>query len=430
MKVLILGSGIIGTTSAYYLAKQGHDVTVIDRQTNVALETSHANAGQLSYAFASPWAAPGVPIKAIKSIFSRDNKHPLVVNPRIEIEKIKFIYRMLKNCNSESYNINKNRMLRISNYSRECLLELEKDTGIEYEQRKKGLLQVLRSRKQIIEIKKDISILEQFNVKYSVLDVDGCISLEPGLRHVKDKIAGGLQFEDDATGNCFLFTNELKKKCIEMGVKFKFGINVEKLITNNGIISAIETDQGELTSDKYLLALGSYSTKLLAPIGIDIPVYPVKGYSVTLSIESEEDAPQSTLMDESYKVAITRLGDKIRVAGTAELTGHNLDLREKSRATIRHSFGSLFPQAANMEIDDNFWTGLRPMTPDGTPIIGKTPYSNLYLNTGHGTLGWTMSAGSGKLIADIVSEIEPNISLKGIEMSRYKDTKNSSFYRG
>ena len=204
-----------------------------------------------------------------------------------------------------------------------------------------------------------------------------------------------------------------------MGAKFEFGVNIEKLNIKNKEISEIETNQGKLTSDKYLVALGSYSPQLLTPIGINIPVYPVKGYSITLPILNEEHAPQSSLMDETYKVSITRLGDKVRVAGTAQLTGYNLDLRQKSRATIRHSFNDLFPQAADMNSNDEFWTGLRPMTPDGTPIIGKTPYSNLYLNTGHGTLGWTMSAGSGKLIADIISNIKPKISLDGIEMNRY-----------
>ena len=417
MKILILGSGVIGTTSAYFLAKEGHEVTVVDRQNNVALETSHANAGQLSYAMSSPWAAPGIPIKALKWTFS---KHPpLVINPYFDIKRIKFIYQMLKNCNHKSYMINKARMLRISNYSKECLNELESETNIDYEQRKKGLLQVLRTNKQITDTRKDIAVLDKFNVKYNALDIDGCIAIEPGLRHVKDKIAGGLYFDGDQTGNCLLFTNELQKKCIEIGVKFEFEVNIEKLNVKNKEISGIETDRGELTSDKYLVSLGSYSPQLLNPIGINIPVYPVKGYSVTLPVVNEEDAPQSTLLDETYKVAITRLGDKVRVAGTAQLTGHNLDLRQKSRNTIRHSFGDLFPQAADMNSDDEFWTGLRPMTPDGPPIIGKTPYSNLYLNTGHGTLGWTMSAGSGKLIADIVSDNEPKIELEGLGMNRY-----------
>ncbi|MGE4569857.1 MAG: D-amino acid dehydrogenase [Gammaproteobacteria bacterium] len=416
MKVLVLGGGVIGTTSAYFLAKQGHDVTVVERQENVALETSHANAGQVSYAYSSPWAAPGVPLKAIKWLLSKHS--PLVINPMMSGETLKFAYRMLKNCNHSSYNINKGRMLRISNYAKDCLYEIERDTNIEYEQRKKGFLQVLRTDKQVLDTKKDIAVLEQFGTRYKVLDVDGCLAAEPGLKHVKHKIAGGLQFEGDATGNCFKFTNELQKKCLELGVNFEFDVTVESLFIDNGKISAVKTNKGEMTADNFVVAMGSYSAQLLRPVGIDIPVYPVKGYSITVPVLSNEDAPQSTVMDETYKVAITRLGDNVRAAGTAELTGYNLSLREKSRATVRHSFESLFPFAADMS-DDQFWAGLRPMTPDGTPVIGKTPFANLFINTGHGTLGWTMSAGSGKLIADIVSGNETEISLDGLEMSRY-----------
>ena len=416
MKVLILGGGVIGVTSAYFLAKQGHDVTVVERQESVALETSYANAGQVSYAYSSPWATPGIPLKAIKWLLS---KHPpLVINPMMSTETLKFIYRMLKNCNHSSFNINKGRMLRISNYAKGCLSEIERDTKIEYEQRKKGFLQILRTNKQVVDTQKDIAVLEQFGTSYKVLDVDGCLAVEPGLKHVKHTIAGGLQFEGDVTGNCFKFTNELQKKCLELGVNFEFNIIVESLLIDNRKICAVKTNKGDMAADSFVVAMGSYTTKLLQPVGIDIPVYPVKGYSITVPVLSDEDAPQSTVMDETHKVAITRLGNNVRAAGTAELTGYNLSLREKSRATVRHSVQSLFPYATDMS-DDQFWTGLRPMTPDGTPVIGKTPISNLFLNTGHGTLGWTMSTGSGKLIADIVSGNKTEISLDGLEMSRY-----------
>ena len=416
MKVIVLGGGVIGTTSAYFLAKQGHDVTVVERQSSVALETSHANAGQISYAYSSPWAAPGVPLRAVKWLLSKHS--PLVINPNMSSETIKFAYRVLKNCNHKSYNTNKSRMLRISKYAKECLSEIERDTNIQYEQRKKGFLQILRTEKQVVDTEKDISVLEQFGTKYKVLDAEGCLKAEPGLKHVKEKISGGLQFEGDATGNCFKFTNELQKKCLELGVKFEFNVSVESLLVNNGKINAVLTDEGEMTADNFVVAMGSYSAQLLRPVGIDIPVYPVKGYSITIPVLSDEDAPQSTIMDETYKVAITRLGNNVRAAGTAELTGHDLSLRQKSRATVRHSVQSLFPYAADMS-DDQFWTGLRPMTPDGTPVIGRTPISNLFLNTGHGTLGWTMSTGSGKLVADIVSGNETAIPLDGLEMSRY-----------
>jgi len=417
MRVLILGSGIIGTTSAYYLAKQGHDVTVIDRQNSVALETSHANAGQLSYSFSSPWAAPGLPLSLIKWMFSK--YPPLVVNPNLNSETVKFLYQMLKNCNSKSYEINKSRMVRISNFSKKCLLELEKDEDIFYEQRKQGSLLLFKSAKQIENIKKDLSLLEKLNIQYELLDLNGCIQAEPGLHHVKSEFTSGLRFANDCTGNCYLFTNQLYKKCLEMGVKFEFNTQIEDIQIEKERISSIKTNRGEFDSDSYVVALGSYSSKILSKIGINIPLYPVKGYSITLPVLNNEDAPQSTIIDDTFKIGITRLGNNIRVAGTAHITGYNLELREKSLSLLKYGLNRLFPYATEECDDMKFWAGLRPNTPDGPPIIGSTPYSNLYLNTGHGTLGWTMSLGSGKLLADIISGIEPEISLEGIDMSRF-----------
>jgi len=417
MRVLILGSGIIGTTSAYYLAKQGHDVTVIDRQNSVALETSHANAGQLSYSFSSPWAAPGLPLSLIKWMFS---KHPpLIVNPNLNSETVKFLYQMLKNCNSKSYEINKSRMVRMSNFSKKCLLELEKDEDIFYEQRKQGSLLLFKSAKQIENIKKDLSLLEKLNIQYELLDLNGCIQAEPGLHHVKSEFTSGLRFANDCTGNCYLFTNQLYKKCLEMGVKFEFNTQIEDIQIEKERISSIKTNRGEFDSDSYVVALGSYSSKILSKIGINIPVCPVKGYSITLPVLNNEDAPQSTIIDDTFKIGITRLGNNIRVAGTAHITGYNLELREKSLSLLKYGLNRLFPYATEECDDMKFWAGLRPNTPDGPPIIGSTPYSNLYLNTGHGTLGWTMSLGSGKLLANIISGIEPEISLEGIDMSRF-----------
>jgi len=417
MRVLILGSGIIGTTSAYYLAKQGHDVTVIDRQNTVALETSHANAGQLSYSFSSPWAAPGLPLSLIKWMLSK--YPPLIVNPNLNSETVKFLYQMLKNCNSKSYEINKSRMVRMSNFSKKCLLELEKDEDIFYEQRKQGSLLLFKSAKQIENIKKDLSLLEKLNIQYELLDLNGCIQAEPGLHHVKSEFTSGLRFANDCTGNCYLFTNQLYKKCLEMGVKFEFNTQIEDIQIEKERISSIKTNRGEFDSDSYVVALGSYSSKILSKIGINIPVCPVKGYSITLPVLNNEDAPQSTIIDDTFKIGITRLGNNIRVAGTAHITGYNLELREKSLSLLKYGLNRLFPYATEECDDMKFWAGLRPNTPDGPPIIGSTPYSNLYLNTGHGTLGWTMSLGSGKLLADIISGIEPEISSEGIDMSRF-----------
>ncbi len=417
MKVVVLGAGIIGTTSAYFLAKQGHEVTVIDRQDSVSMETSHANAGCLSYGFTSPWASPGLPFSVLKWVLT--GRSPLIINPNMSIETIKFLYRMYKNCNSRSYEINKSRMLRVANYSQKALLEIETDFDLYYEQKKQGSLQLFWDSKEIEKMQKDIAILDKFNINSQLLSAEECVKIEPGLQYVKNKLAGGIQFLDDFTGNCYLFSTEVYKKCVEMGVNFEFNTEIESLQISNDKIASVSTDSGEIKADCYSVSLGSYSTKILSKIGIEIPIYPVKGYSITLPVLSNEDAPQSTIMDEKNKIAITRLGDRIRVAGMAHLTDFDKNLRTKSLDSLMSGLDLLFPKSYESSKETNFWTGFRPSTPDGTPIIGPTPFNNLFLNTGHGTLGWTMSAGSGKLLANLVSGIDPEISTEGIDMSRY-----------
>ena len=417
MKVVVLGAGIIGTTSAYFLAKQGHEVTVIDRQDSVSMETSHANAGCLSYGFTSPWASPGLPFSVLKWVLT--GRSPLIINPNMSVETVKFLYRMFKNCNSRSYEINKSRMLRVANYSQKALLEIETDFDLYYEQKKQGSLQLFWDSKEIEKAQKDIAILDKFNINSQLLSAEECVKIEPGLQYVKNKLAGGIQFMDDFTGNCYLFSTEVYKKCVEMGVNFEFNTEIKSLQINNDKITSVSTDSGEIKADCYSVSLGSYSTKILSKIGIEIPIYPVKGYSITLPVLSNEDAPQSTIMDEKNKIAITRLGDRIRVAGMAHLTDFDKNLRTKSLDSLMSGLDLLFPKSYESSKETNFWTGFRPSTPDGTPIIGPTPFNNLFLNTGHGTLGWTMSAGSGKLLANLVSGIDPEISTEGIDMSRY-----------
>ena len=417
MKVVVLGAGIIGTTSAYFLAKQGHEVTVIDRQDSVSMETSHANAGCLSYGFTSPWASPGLPFSVLKWVLT--GRSPLIINPNMSVETVKFLYRMFKNCNSRSYEINKSRMLRVANYSQKALLEIETDFDLYYEQKKQGSLQLFWDSKEIKKTQKDIAILDKFNINSQLLSAEECVKIEPGLQYVKNKLAGGIQFMDDFTGNCYLFSTEVYKKCVEMGVNFEFNTEIKSLQISNDKIASVLMDRGEIKADCYSVSLGSYSTKILSKIGIEIPIYPVKGYSITLPVLSNEDAPQSTIMDEKNKIAITRLGDRIRVAGMAHLTDFDKNLRTKSLDSLMSGLDLLFPKSYESSKETNFWTGFRPSTPDGTPIIGPTPFNNLFLNTGHGTLGWTMSAGSGKLLANLVSGIDPEISTEGIDMSRY-----------
>lgn len=417
MQVVVIGSGVIGTTTAYYLAKQGHQVTVLERQPHAGMETSFANAGQISPGYSAPWAGPGIPLKAIKWMLSEHS--PLAIRAsKMDWEMLRFMIMMLRNCTVARYDINKSRMLRIAEYSRQMIDELRQDTNIQYDHRTQGTLQVFRTDKQLAGSKQDTDILDACNIPYERLDVEGCIAAEPGLHYVRDKIKGGLRLPLDETGDCYMFTQNLATIAEGLGVKFQYGVAVQAIQTANGQITGVQTNQGLITADSYVMALGSFSPKLLRPIGIDIPVYPVKGYSITVPIVNPEAAPVSTVMDETYKVAITRLGDRVRVAGTAELTGFDLRLRNERRETVRFVISDMFPKAADMS-EDNFWTGLRPMTPDGTPVIGATPYKNFFINTGHGTLGWTMACGSGKLVADLVSVVKPSIDMTDLGMERY-----------
>ncbi len=417
MRILVLGSGIIGTTSAYYLARQGHQVSVIDRQPSAGLETSFANAGQISPGYAAPWAAPGIPVKAIKWLISKYS--PLVINPTPEWDKLKFMTRMLANCNARSYQVNKGRMLRLAEYSRHSLQQLHQETGFDYDQGSQGTLQLFRTHKQLKAAEKDIALLKRYQIPYQLLDADGCIAVEPGLAAVRHKIVGGLRLTLDQTGDCFKFTDHLLQKCRQLGVDFRFDTRIDALNISNGQIASVSTSAGELSADAYVMALGSYSTRLLKQVGIDSPVYPVKGYSITLPVINPQAAPVSTIMDETYKVALTRLGDRIRVAGTAELSGFDLSLKPRRRATVSHVVRDLFPEGVDFT-EDNFWTGLRPMTPDGTPIVGKSQIENLFLNTGHGTLGWTMSFGSARLLADIISARQTDIYAADLSLARYR----------
>jgi D-amino-acid dehydrogenase len=416
MKVAILGSGVIGVTSAWYLAQAGHEVTVIDRQDGPALETSFANAGEISPGYASPWAAPGIPMKALRWLFM---KHaPLILRPQMDMAMLRWMTAMLGNCNERSYAINKSRMVRLAEYSRDRLIELRRETGISYDERTQGTLQLFREQKQLDGIAKDIAVLQADGVPFEVLDAAGCVAAEPGLASSGVPLAGGLRLPNDETGDCFKFTNALAEMAKAAGVTFLNGHSIGRIVEQNGKISHVETNRGHVIADAYLVAMGSYSPLLLAPLGIRLPVYPVKGYSITVPIVEESRAPVSTLLDESYKVAITRLGDRIRVGGMAELSGYSRGLPKARRDTLEYSVQSLFPGAGNLS-RASFWSGLRPMTPDSTPVIGATRLSNLFLNGGHGTLGWTMACGSGQVIADIISGRKPAIETADLAISRY-----------
>ncbi|HSH90911.1 MAG TPA: D-amino acid dehydrogenase, partial [Ramlibacter sp.] len=364
MKILILGSGVIGTTAAYYLARAGHDVTVVDRQQGPALETSFANAGEVSPGYSAPWAGPGVPVKAVKWMLMHHS--PLVIWPMLDWAMWRWGFAMLRNCTAARYKVNKARMVRLAEYSRDCMRSLRADTGIAYDERAQGTLQLFRTQVQLDATGKDIEILKEYGVPYQLLDREGYLQYEPALALVKEKFVGALRLPGDETGDCFIFTQKLAKMAEALGVKFRWGVNVQGLQCEGKSVSGVQTDAGLLTADRYLVALGSYSPLLLHPLGIDLPVYPVKGYSITLPIEDSACAPESTIMDETHKVAVTRLGDRIRAGGTAELAGYSLKLREPRRETLNHVVTDLFPRGGDVS-KASFWCGLRPMTPDGTP---------------------------------------------------------------
>ncbi|NUG50619.1 D-amino acid dehydrogenase [Acinetobacter lactucae] len=415
MRVIVLGSGVIGVASAYYLAQQGAEVTVLDRQAGPAEETSFGNAGQISPGYSTPWAAPGIPFKAVKWMFQ--HHAPLAINLDGSMWQLQWMAQMLKNCNPQSYAVNKERMMRVAEYSRDCLRELRKDTGINYENRAKGTLQLFRKEAQMEAVQRDISVLEECGVSYELLNGNELGRVEPALANAQDKLVGGLHLPNDETGDCYLFTNALAQIAKELGVNFQFNQNVEKLIVEGDEIKGVQVNGKVLTADRYVLAFGSYSRDFLKPLDLQLPVYPVKGYSLTIPIVDPAFAPQSTVLDETYKIAITRFDQRIRVGGMAELSGFNLGLNEDRRATLQMVTQDLFPGGDMAQA--SFWTGLRPMTPDSTPIIGATRFKNLFLNTGHGTLGWTMACGSGKLISDIVLNHKTDISTDGLSIQRY-----------
>lgn len=422
MRVIVLGSGVIGVTTAYYLALAGHEVTVIDRQPGPALETSFANAGQISPGYASPWAAPGIPLKAAKWLFQRHA--PLSIKPDGTLFQLQWMWEMYRNCDPARYAVNKERMVRLAEYSRDCMRQLRRDTGIAYEGRQQGTVQLFRTQQQFDSAAKDINVLRDAGVAYEVLQGAQLAAAEPALANVAHKLVGGLRLPNDETGDCQLFTTRLTAMARDLGVRFEFDTKVRRLEQAGGEIAGIVTDKGVLTADRYVLATGSH-TRALLQRWFPVPVYPMKGYSLTVPIVDAARAPVSTILDETYKIAVTRFDDRIRVGGMAELSGFNLELNPRRRETLELVVNDLFPGAGDTA-QASFWTGLRPMTPDSTPIVGPTPLRNLFLNTGHGTLGWTMAAGSATVIADLVGGKTPAIRADDLAVFRYAGARDVS----
>ena len=417
MKVIVLGAGVVGISSAWYLHKAGHDVVVIDRASGAAEETSHANAGELSYGYTTPWAAPGIPLKALKWLFKPHS--PLVLRPDGSLFQIEWLFKMLLNCTSARYTANKERMVRISEYSRAMFAEFAREQpDFDFEGRRLGTLQIFRTDKELRAAHKDIAVLRDYGVPCQELDAQQCLQYEPGLGDAVKRLAGALHLPNDHTGDCYLFTTRLADLLTSRGVTFHFNTVIERLEEQGGRIAAVHAGGVRHEADAVVCALGAFSRPLLQTLGLKLPVYPVKGYSLTVPITNENAAPTSTVLDETYKVALTRFNQRIRIGGMAELSGYRLTLPHKHRETLELVVRDLFPNGGDLA-RSTYWSGLRPMTPDSTPIIGGTRLSNLYINTGHGTLGWTMSLGSGRLIADLVGGKTPDIRSDDLSLTRY-----------
>ncbi len=414
MHVLVIGAGIIGVTTAHALRQQGFDVTVIERRSGVAQESSFANAGVLAPAYVGPWAQPGMPAKLLAYLFKREA--PVVFRPRLDPALWRWLRRWLGECTLARFRANRARMQRLAYYSRDCLHELCERHGIDYE-RGTGYLQLFRTTRELERTEPAREMLREAGVPHTLLDAAACRALEPALA-AHTPLAGGLHVPDDETGNCALFARRLKDICESNGVRFRFGMDAVRLGVAAGRIEGLQLAEGRLQADAYVVAAGADSGRLLEPLGIDLPLLPVKGYSATVTITYPEHAPTLAVMDETYKVAVTRFRQRLRVAGTAEVGSRGTRLRQAALRTLLKVARDWFPAAASYA-QARFWVGARPMLPDGPPVLGATGYPNLFLNVGHGSTGWAMACGSARIVADVVAGRTPQIDLEGLTLDRY-----------
>lgn len=415
MRVLVLGAGVIGTTAAYYLHKAGHEVVVVDRQPDVAMETSFGNAGGVCPGFAGPWAAPGMPIKVLRWLFARHA--PLSLRPRLDPAQWRWLTAFVGNCTAERFARNKARMQRIAHYSKACLVALREETGIHYDHGTAGVLQVFRTEEEVEASHHAAKVLQTFNVAHRLVGPREAVTIEPALSASTVALAGGLHLPTDETGDCYLFTTRLAANLKGEGVVFQFDTLVRGVLTEGDAVTGVATSRGILTADRYVVALANDAPLLLRPLGIDVPVYPVKGYAITVDNVQTDHSPRSSVMDEHSKVMVTRLGDRVRAAGIAEVAGYDRGVSPRKAAAVLDAARALFPFAGDYA-SATYWAGLRPMTPDGPPYLGATRLSNLVLNVGQGSNGWTQACGCGRIIADIVSGRRPDIDLDGLISDR------------
>jgi D-amino-acid dehydrogenase len=403
VKIIVLGAGVVGVASAWYLAAAGHEVTVIDRQPGAGLETSFANGGQIAAGHAEPWAKPSIVPKIVGWLGREDA--PLLFRPRASWQQWSWGLRFLYECLPGRFERHSRTLVALARYSRECLRALRGELGLSYDHLERGILTFATNPRDFDAMARHAEVTKQ-----KVLSGAECLALEPTLEHSNDRVVGGVYEPADESGDACRFTQELGRIAASRGVVFRFGQAVRALEAAGESIRAIRLHSGQETADAYVVSLGSYSPLVLAPLGIRIPVYPLKGYSITLPLGPAEisAAPTVSLTDEAFKIVISRLGSRLRAAGTAELTGYDRSVNTARCAAIARRVRDLFPALGSVTTVDN-WAGLRPATPNNVPVIGRTKYRNLYMNTGHGTLGWTLACGSAAVLADLVSGREPQV---------------------
>jgi D-amino-acid dehydrogenase len=411
MNVVVLGAGLLGVTSAWFLRQLGHDVVVVDRQATPAAETSFANGGQISVSHAEPWANPGAPLKVLQWLGKEDA--PLLFRLRADARQWLWGLQFMRECTPARTRHNIEQIVRLGTYSRETLQQLRRDTGLQYDQRAQGILHFYTNPKEFEAAEAPAAQMRALGCDRRVISADEAVRIEPALAHVRDRLAGATYTAEDESGDANRFARELVRLCEGAGVRFLMSHTVTALREAGGAIDHVEATDAEgrfrrIRGDAYVVAMGSLSPLLVKPLGVRLPIYPAKGYSVTMPVKDASKAHQVSLTDDEYKLVFSRLGDRLRIAGTAELNGYDRDLNRVRCEAIVRRVEQLFPGAGDAS-EAQFWTGLRPATPSNVPIIGRSRLPNLYLNTGHGTLGWTHACGSGKSVARIVSGLAPEV---------------------
>lgn len=414
MKVLILGAGVVGVSSAWYLSEAGHEVTVVDRQPDAGLETSFSNGGQISVSHAEPWSNPHAPMRALSWMGREDA--PLLFRLRWDTALFDWSWRFLRECPPGRTRENIRDIVRLALYSRDELGRLREETGIRYDHLQRGILHVYTNQKEFEGAIEAARIMREFGCERYPVDADKCVEIEPALRASRPILVGGDYTAADESGDALVFTQKLAELCRARGVAFRFGTTVERLTQAGGRVSGVivGSDSGRETlhADAYVVALGSYSPLVLRPLGVRVPVYPAKGYSATIPLSDKSVAPTVAMTDDGHKIVFSRLGQRLRVAGTAEFNGYNTELNDVRCQALITRTHQLFPELSPAG-EPEFWCGLRPSTPSNVPFVGAARLSNLFLNTGHGTLGWTMACGSGRVLADVVSGRKPEVALRG-----------------